>query len=60
MRPFDGAGHHPGKVQPGESPAERLLSIVLETQELAYQLAEQLGVSREDLDARAQEIARQA
>lgn len=58
MRDKDWNGHTPD--DPGESPAEKLLNILLETQELTYQLAGELGVSREELDARAQEIARQA
>jgi hypothetical protein len=36
-----------------QTPAERLLTVMMETRELVYQLAEQMGISRAVLNERA-------
>jgi hypothetical protein len=44
------------KRQQHATSPERLLEILTKAQELAYVLAESIGVSREELDERAQEM----
>ena len=52
LRAIDGNGH-----VPGEPPADRLLTAILETRELVYQMAEHIGITRDELNQRAGVVA---